>query len=104
MKSKLALMLIAAVGSSVLVAAAQTPYPPTQYGNVSSQPPPDSSRSLFAPVATLPPSVPPQPPVLAPSPPGPNAPYVLPMFHSGPGWGGRVTSAEEANLAREADQ
>src|SRR5439155_15706758 len=42
--------------------------------------------------------------VLAPSPPGTDSRFSLPLFHSGPGWGSRGPSAEEANLAREADQ
>src|SRR4051812_27102620 len=98
MKSKFAMMLMAAVGSSTLVASAQPPYPPAQYEPVSRPPSPDTSRSLFAPVAVPQPPPPPGPPVLAPSLPGADTHFALPLIHGGPGWGGRGPSAEEANL------
>ena len=106
MKSKLALMLMAAVGSTTLVASAQPPY------RTDSAPPPNPPLNLYT-VTELP--QPPPPPgagvTFAPSssnfaPPGmrpvpPDAQYSLfPSF----GGRGRGTSAEEANLAREADQ
>src|SRR5438874_9076887 len=113
MKSKLALTLMAAVGSSALVASAQPPQPSIPARNTFV--PVEYQKTDYSPaqyVRTPQPSAPaagPQPPAqpaLAPipSPPGPNFAYAQPLFHSGPGWGGRVTSAEEANLAREADQ
>ena len=102
MKSKLVLLLIAAVGSTALVASAQTP---GTYVIRSDRPVEGQDVLVPAPVPPAPPgAVPPAPPV-APAPPGQHAtmrnafysPRSQPFF-------AYSYSAEENNLSRQAEQ
>src|SRR5262245_4885231 len=100
MKSKLALMLMTAVGSSALVVPA-----PGQPFRVAQEPQPPPARNFTYVV----PGEVPQPP-LPPTPPPPGQPGLYPPVPLPPptfggfGLSGRFGSPEEANLAREADQ
>src|SRR5436309_679076 len=103
MKSKLTLMLMAAVGSTALVASAQTQQPPPPARNTFV--PADYPKTDYVPVPVVRSAQPftfadvPQPP--APPqmvPPGPNvgagshSPYATTMYFNASGWGGRGTS------------
>jgi hypothetical protein len=95
MKTKFALMLLAALGSTALVASAQTQY------RSDPLPPPNPPRTLYGPGADLP-----QPPA-APMPPPANlvppasADYIPMRYVTTAYFGG---SPEEGNLAHEADR
>jgi hypothetical protein len=92
MKSKLALMLMVALGSTALVASAQTQY--RSESPLPSSPP----QALYAPGA----QIAAQPVPVPPPPPGAN--YIVPRY-SGPALGFAFGgSPEESSLAHEANQ
>ena len=101
MKTTFALMLLAALGSTALVASAQTQY------RSNTPLPPNPPRTLYVPDVSAPPPPPPPPGATLAAQPGwvvaqPGSDHIVPRY-TGPGFA-FAGSPEESNLAHEADR